>query len=59
MLEGMGHHVPWLTRQLGVHLIAAAEDVHLVDEEDHLFAPLPDVLQEAHLAVRKRAVCST
>lgn len=46
-------------RAFSVHLIAAAEDVHLVDEEDDLLAPLPDVLQEAYLAVRKRAVCST
>lgn len=42
-----------------VHLVAAAEDVHLVDEEDDLLAPLPDVLQEANLAVCERPICST
>ena len=40
------------------YFFAVAEDVHFVDQEDDLLAPLADVLQKAHLAVRERPVCA-
>lgn len=51
------HALGWAGWSRVPHLISAAEDVHLVDEEDDLLAPLPDVLQKSNLAVCERAVC--
>ena len=47
------------SRTIAHHLLALfgpAENVDLVDDEDDLLAPLPDLLQEAALALGERAV---
>jgi len=39
------------------YFFAVAEDVHFVDQEDHLFAPLANILQKSHLTVCERSIC--
>ena len=47
----LGDEIPNLL-QVGL----ALEDIHLVDDHDHLFAPIPNLLQEGALALGEGAV---